>query len=319
MSKALISVVVPTFNRENYILESLESVFAQSYPNVEIIVVDDGSDDQSIELLKPLEKSKRLRLFRQKHAGVSAARNLAVDKARGQYIAFLDSDDLFLPEKLSKQMALFQEKPHLGFVHSNFSKFDDRGHHLGLRDMTKIRGIVYPWILQEWSALITPSTVLMPKNIFVEAGGFDESISWGEDIDLYFRVARKYEIGMVPEMLTKIRVHAASASAPKIGSAESFHRVLAKAVAADPSLSPRFVKKAFAKMYVNKSQNILGEGNSADMHLARKLALRALGYHALEPGAWLAIIASSLPMVVRKFLASMIRRIRYTGINSQEL
>ena len=315
----MISVVIPSYNRQDYILEALESVFVQSYSNVEIIVVDDGSDDQTIEMLNPLAKAKRLSLLDLKHVGVSAARNRGVEKAQGKYIAFLDSDDLFHPEKLTKQMLLFERKPHLGFVHSNFAKFDDHGKDLGIRDMSKLRGQAYPWILQEWSALIPPSTLLIPKEIFKEVGGFDESIAWGEDVDLYFRVASHYEIDMVPETLTRIRVHAASASAAKIGSAESFHKVLEKAVSADPKLSGPFVRKAFSKLYVNKSQNILGEGNSADMQVARRLAFKAIGYRPLEFAAWLALLGASMPKGLRKKLVSIIRRIRYPGINSQEL
>ncbi len=319
MNKELISVVIPTYNRQIYLLEALESVFAQSYPNIEIIVVDDGSDDQTVEVLQPLVKTKRLRLLRQNHVGVSAARNLGVDKAQAKYIAFLDSDDLFLPEKLTKQMLLFESNPHLGFVHSNFSKFDNHGNDLGIRDLTRFRGKVYPWLLQEWSALMALPTILIRKEVYQEVGGLDKSISWGEDIDLYFRVTRYFEIDLIPEVLTRVRVHSGSVSAGKLGSAESFHRVLEKAVSADSNLSKGFINKAFSKMYVNKSQNLLGEGNSSEMQEARRLAFIALSYRPLEIAAWMAWIASILPIAIRRKLASIVRRIRYPASHSQRL
>jgi glycosyltransferase involved in cell wall biosynthesis len=311
LSAPKISVIIPSFNREKYILETLESVYAQSYTDYEVIVVDDGSTDGSKKLLAPLIKERGIRLLEQENAGVSAARNRGVEMAKGALIAFLDSDDIFQPQKLEKQSALLDKNPQLGFVHSNFSKFDDSGQELGLRDMSRFRGNVYPWILQEWSYLMALPTLLMPKKIFDELGGFDENIHWGEDIDLYFRVAKKYEIDMLPEVLCKVRVHPGSASASKIGSAESFHRVLDKAVAAAPALPKSFVRKAYAKLYVNKSQNILVEGNASEIRIARQLARKALGYRPLALGAWIALIGSLLPASFRRGLVSAIRKLRY--------
>ncbi len=311
MSAPKISVIIPTYNREKYILETLASVFAQSYSDYEIIVVDDGSTDGSKKLLTPIIKEKGLRLLEQENAGVSAARNRGVASAKGELIAFLDSDDIFHPEKLAKQIALLEANPQLGFVHSNFRKFNDSGQELGFRDMSRFQGNVYPQILQEWSALMALPTLLMPKKVFEEVGGFDEEIHWGEDIDLYFRVAKNYDLGLLPEVLCQVRVHSGTASSSKIGSAESFHRVLDKAVASDPDLSKSFVNKAYARLYTNKSQNILGEGNREEIKISRTLAKKAIGYQAFEIAAWFALFASYLPSFFRRRLVSGIRKLRY--------
>ena len=311
-----ISVVIPTYNRAETIEQALESVYAQTCTDYEIIVVDDGSTDGTDALLAKHARGNKVRSIYQANAGVSAARNRGVEMAGGRYIAFLDSDDLFVADKLAKQLAVFGAMPDLGFVHANFAKFNDAGEDLGVRDMSHFQGRVYPWILQEWSALMALPSLLVRRDVFFEVGGFDETITWGEDIDLYFRIARRYNLGMVPEVLCKVRVHPGSASASKLGSAESFHRVLEKAIRADQDLPEAFARQAFAKLYTNKSQNLLGEGDGEHMRTARRYAVQALTYQPFELGAWAALGASLLPKGLRKWLAAKLRQQRYPSRKS---
>lgn len=311
MNSPLVSVVIPAFNAKKWIAEAIDSVLAQTFEDYEIVVVDDGSTDATEQALGGLIRAKQIRFFRQQNSGVSAARNRGVDESRGELIAFLDADDLFHPEKLRKQVALFDQQPDLGFVYANFEKFADAGGELGVRDMGQFRGRVYPGILQEWSALMALPTLMVPKQVFQALGGFDESVSWGEDIDLYFRITREYAIDLVPEALCRVRVHPASASASKLGSAESFHRVLEKALQADPSLSADFGRRAFANLYVNKAQNLLGEGAAPEMRAARDYARKALSYGPASLPAWLTLLASWIPQWLRAALAGLVRRLRY--------
>ena len=125
MSAPRVSVVIPAFNAKKWIAEAIDSVLAQSFEGYEIVIVDDGSTDATEQALGGLIRAKQIRYFRQEQRGVSAARNRGVDESRGQLIAFLDADDLFHPEKLRKQVALFDQQPDLGFVHANFEKFAD--------------------------------------------------------------------------------------------------------------------------------------------------------------------------------------------------
>jgi glycosyltransferase involved in cell wall biosynthesis len=311
VSQPRVSVVIPTYNAGKWVLEAIESVRAQSYSDFEIIVVDDGSQDDTEPLLADLDNAGKIRYIKQANLGVSAARNRGVSEAAGELIAFLDADDLFHKEKLSKQIELIDVQPQLGFVHANFEKFDDAGNDLGLRNMDQFRGNVYPQILQEWSAIIALPTLLLPKSVFEQVGGFDEDISWGEDIDLYIRIARKFEIDLIPETLCRVRVRPDSASASKVGSAESFHRVLEKAFAADDGLSSSFRDSAFAKLYVNKAQNLLGEGSSTEIRIARSYARKALGYAPGQFSGWFTFVASWMPQWLRTSLVEIVRRWRY--------
>ena len=119
----LVSVIIPTYNRAHYVVEAVESVLAQTHKNIEIIVVDDGSTDGAEEILDPYKD--RIRYFYQENQGVSAARNLGIRNANGQYLAFLDSDDLWLPDKTELQLNFLKENDNYGFVFSNFLIFTD--------------------------------------------------------------------------------------------------------------------------------------------------------------------------------------------------
>ncbi len=307
----LVSVVIPTRNRAAYILDAIESVFSQTYANHEIIVVDDGSTDATKELLAPLLNAGRVRYFFQDGKGVSSARNRGVKEARGELIAFLDSDDLFLPTKLEKQVELLRANPDFAFIHCNFSKFDDAGNELGERDTSKFQGTVYPELLQEWSILMAMPCILLRKATFENAGGFDKEMTWAEDLDLWRRLARLGPVGTVPETLVRVRVHPASASFSKRGSLKGFERYLEKAFAEDPALDIVFKRRATAGMYTKLAQNLLGEGDTSDMRQVREYSIRALrvrGFQINALGTWL---ASLLPSAVRRVLASGIRRVRY--------
>lgn len=310
-SESLVSVVIPTHNRAQYILEAVESVFAQTHPLFEIIVVDDGSDDGTRELLEPLAKSGKLRYLYQERTGVSATRNRGVKEAKGGLIAFLDSDDLFMPEKLEKQMALFSSERDLGFVHCGFSKFDEKGRDLGYRDTSAYQGWVYPWMLHEWSTLMAMPCMLVRKEVFDKVGGFDEAMTWAEDLDLWRRIGMKYRVGVVPQSLVKVRVHSAGTTFEKAASVQGFRRYLEKAFADDPALSKSFRKKAYARMYTNVAQNLLGGGKREEMALVRKHSLRALKTKPLHLPAYLSWSFSWLPANLRAWLVAKVRKIRF--------
>lgn len=311
-----ISVVIPTRDRARYLNQALDSVFAQTFLDYEIIVVDDGSTDETRRILAPLVEDKKIYYEYQQATGVSAARNRGIELARGQYVAFLDSDDLFLPDKLEKQYELFKENPTLGFVHCSFSKFDDGGNDLGVRDTSRFRGQLYPWMLQEWSILMAMPCMLMRTMVLKEIGGFDESMKWAEDMDLWRRVARKYRVGVVSEVLVKVRVHETSTTFERSGGAQGFRRYLDKAFAEDPSLSSSFKRKAYAKMHSKLAQNLLGNGSPNHMRLARKHSWESFVAWPLEMTALAAYLASFLPTNLRRFLVNRLRRIRYPVIDT---
>ena len=312
-------MVIPTYNRANYILEALESVFVQSYPAFEIIVVDDGSSDGTRELLEPLAKQGKLRYVRQGKTGVSAARNRGVLEAKGQLIAFLDSDDLFVPTKLEQQIALFEHDPNLGFVHCGFSKFDEQGRDLGYRDISAYEGWIYPWMLNEWATLMAMPCMLVRKAVFEEVGGFDEAMTWAEDLDLWRRIGQRYRVGVVPRSLVRVRVHAASTTFTKTASVDGFRRYLDKAFGDDPALGEAFRRKAYAKMYTNVAQNLLGGGGREAMVHVRQHSLSALKEKPFHLPAYLSWSLSWLPAALRARLVAGLRGLRYRPTRAERL
>ena len=196
---------MPTYNRAHLIVESLESVFAQSYQDYEVIVVDDGSTDNTEEVLAPY--LDRIRYIKQENAGVSAARNHGIFEAKGEYIAFLDSDDLWFPEKLEKQMKVFQDYPTCAFVCCNAM----RGPSLS-DPATKLQFASRPDSVLDFDLFATANyvgtpTVLVKKHVFYRAGLFDTSFRVGEDFDLWVRIARHFECRYLAEPLGFFRDH----------------------------------------------------------------------------------------------------------------
>ncbi|MBI3782604.1 MAG: glycosyltransferase [Deltaproteobacteria bacterium] len=182
-----VSVIIPTYNRSAMVVEALRSAVAQSAPAHEVIVVDDGSNDDTLAVLQR-ESAKDVHLIRRANRGVAAARNLGVARSSGDLIAFLDSDDLWLPDKLATQTAFFATHPEAMICQTeevwirNGVRVNPRTYH------HKPSGDVFDASLER--CLVSPSAVMMRRALFEEIGGFDESLPACEDYDLWLRIAR---------------------------------------------------------------------------------------------------------------------------------
>jgi glycosyltransferase involved in cell wall biosynthesis len=199
-----ISVVIPTYNYGRFVREAIDSVLAQTRAPLEIIVVDDGSTDGTEQIVRAF--GDRVRYLWQQNAGVGAARNTGIAHARGEYIAFIDSDDIWLPEKLAKQLARFDADPALGLVYSGAERFDGSGTLSVALD--GIEGWIAPELLRlERSVISSGSGMMLPKRVVEEVGGFDADLQPSEDWDFCYRVALRHRIGFVPEVLVRYRQH----------------------------------------------------------------------------------------------------------------
>ncbi|MEK6374321.1 MAG: glycosyltransferase family 2 protein [Acidobacteriota bacterium] len=199
-----ISVIIPTYNYARYLRDAIDSVLAQTVAPLEIIVVDDGSTDDTPQVLTAY--GAKIRAIHQSNQGVAAARNTGVAAARGEYIAFLDSDDLWLPRKLELQIARLESDPSLGFVHCGAETFDGEA---TLDVLEGMEGWVGEAILR-LDRMVVPvpgSGILLPKRVIEEVGDFDVRLPPSDDWDLCYRVAARYPIGFVPEVLVRYRLH----------------------------------------------------------------------------------------------------------------
>ena len=207
MQRGLVSVVIPNYNYAHFLREAIDSVLAQTYSDIEIIVVDDGSSDASSEVLESY--GKRVRTVFQKNQGVSAARNNGAEISRGEFIAFLDADDSWLPAKLEKQSEIFAADPELGMVHVGFVEIDEAGREL-LERTNGLEGRVAEELLRFERSVILGggSGIMVRREAFVVVGGFDLRMSTSADWDFFYRISSGYSVGFVPEVLLKYRVHA---------------------------------------------------------------------------------------------------------------
>ncbi len=205
MKKGLVSVVIPNYNYARFLREAIDSVLAQTYAEIEIIVVDDGSTDDSKDILKSY--GQQIKAVFQQNQGVSAARNNGVNESRGEFISFLDADDLWLPAKIEKQVVRFQEDEKLGLVHVGVVEVDANGDFL-LERLEGLEGDVSgELLLIKQTILGGGSGLMVRRDVFDEVGGFDNRLSTSADWDLFYQISSRYPIGFVPEILLKYRVH----------------------------------------------------------------------------------------------------------------
>ena len=192
----LVSVIIPTYNRGWTLAEAVESVLAQDYKDFELIVVNDGSTDDTKNILAVYEG---VTVLDQTNQGVSAARNNGVAHSRGSYVAFLDSDDLWLPQKLAVQVDFFRKNPEVLICQTQETWVrNGRRVNPGKRHQ-KQSGMFFERSLE--LCLVSPSAVMMKKALFEEMGGFDESLPACEDYDLWLRINAKYPIYLIDQSL----------------------------------------------------------------------------------------------------------------------
>ncbi|NES69216.1 MAG: glycosyltransferase [Okeania sp. SIO2D1] len=218
-----VSVIIATYNNAHYILEAIASVFNQTYTSYEIIVIDDGSTDNTREVLEPyLDK---IRYVYQENKGVSHARNLGLEMAGGEFIAFLDADDFFLPDKLAKQVAIFDTRPSLGIVHSGWRLINEKGEKIS--DIELWHGSL-ELDLETWVVWKPVTISMMFRRSWIKsAGGFDTRWHHGEDIDLVLRLSvNGCEAVWLPKVTYCYRQHHRNATRKSTHQAVSMMSVL---------------------------------------------------------------------------------------------
>ena len=193
-----VSVIIPTYNRAAWVGEAVASVLGQTYRDFELLVVDDGSTDATLEALAPFFPQIKL-LRRRERRGVSAARNLGAQAARGEWLAFLDSDDLWLPEKLARQTAFLEASPDLLLCQTEEVWMRHGKRVNPPQTHVKEGGDIFLRSLER--CLVSPSAVMVKRRLLLEMGGFDETLPAGEDYDLWLRLCWRYPVGLLPEPL----------------------------------------------------------------------------------------------------------------------
>jgi len=226
-SVPVVSVVIPTYNSARYLGETLESVLNQDYPRLEVIVVDDGSTDNTKEVVQTFVPKGVTYLYQANSGGPSGPRNRGIQEARGRYIALIDSDDIMLSGKIQRAVTMLSQEPQLGLVFTDYVIFDEvQGQYPGafldtceyFRKLPKQQVGESQYVIKANSAYdglisenyIGTSTVVLPKEVFSQIGMFDESLSGPEDFDMWLRITSAYDIGFIDMIGQRYRIRADS-------------------------------------------------------------------------------------------------------------
>ena len=209
MSFPKVSIITPTYNCADYIKDAIRSVFDQTYQNYELIVIDDGSTDNTGEVIKPYLCNDKLRYIRQENLGQAAARNRGLKKATGEYIAFLDADDIWEKSKLEKQLSVVK-KSQADVCYTAAKIVDDETGeivpYIRLSWLNRLRkGDILPYLI--FSNFIPFSSIIVKHKCFEKLGTMDESINMGDDWDLLLRLSVFFKFDFVNEQLLVYRLH----------------------------------------------------------------------------------------------------------------
>lgn len=288
--KPRVSVIIPTYNRAAWLQEAVNSVANQTFSDVELIIADDGSDDDTRQIVSHF--SHPVRYLRLAHSGRPAVvRNRALEAAAGDLVAFLDDDDLWAPQKLEEQVAIFEQRPDLAFIYCDARAMSETGQLSPslLSPEQKRPERLFDALLT--SCFIYPSTVMAHRGRLLEAGGFDESLPIVEDYDLWLRLAHRGQIDFLSRPAVTVRRHDEGISARrKRQTAEGTIRVLQR-VWRNMQLTGRqrlLLRRSLARSHTHLALFLRGAGEPRE---ARKHFWRAIRWNPLRPRAWLELLS----------------------------
>jgi glycosyltransferase involved in cell wall biosynthesis len=283
-----VSAIVPVYNVEKYITETISSVLNQTYQDFELLVIDDGSSDKSIEICREFSDD-RMTILSQKNRGLAGARNTGIRHAQGEYLAFLDGDDLWSPQKLEKHVAHLDNSPHVGISFSRSAFIDEWGNPLGIYQMPKLKEIT-PSHLFCRNPIGNGSAPVIRREVFqaikfqdnlygtIEEFYFDDRFRQSEDIECWLRISLQttWAIEGIPEALTLYRVNSGGLSANLLKQFEAWEQIIEKTSKYAPEFISQWENPARAYQLRYLARRAVRQRNS---RVAVELVNRALATH----------------------------------------
>lgn len=272
----LVSIIVPAYNKSVLTIKTIESVLAQTYSPIEIIVVDDGSTDDTRQQLS--RYTKRIQYVYKNNGGACSARNLGFHLSKGEYLGFLDCDDLYHPQKVQHSVHYLEEHPQFGFVHTAADFIDEKGSFVGTCDHPRSRrtGWITPRLIL--GNFICNATPLMRRFCLEKVGVFDESVFTPADWDLWLRLSAHYPVGYIPLRLSQYRVsHSYVFENLELAKGEEKY-VIEKFFAGHPQYRNR-QRLAWANMHLRYAQCYLVKDELPKVREEFLLCLRCWPFH----------------------------------------
>jgi glycosyltransferase involved in cell wall biosynthesis len=309
MTAPEVSVVIPTYNYSKYIGEAIRSVYDQTLQDFEIIVVDDGSTDNTKEIVQSF--GEKIRYFYQSQQGPAKARNKGIMESRGKFVAFLDSDDVWLPTKLEKQVKKFGENSGTGMVLTDNFLFDEAGiyrEYVNKKGYLLTGDVVANILIN--SGVVTP-TVMVRRDVFARIGMFEEDLLIAEDDNMWIRIAVEYGVDIVDESLAKIRDHRGRTMRVSDKLIESVERnVEYLSTRYGPKVTARILPlapKKLHQLYFSQGYGNFEIGNNRE---ARKLFKKALSYNPNQRKTIVYIAATYVPRWTLSFVRLLKKLVR---------
>lgn len=306
----LVSVIIPIYNVEKYVDATIKSVLAQTHQNFEILIVDDASPDKSVEICKQFS-DPRIKIISQDNRGPSGALNTGIRQAKGAYLAFLDGDDLWLPEKLAKHIAHLESSPTVGVSFSRSSFINEAGQPLGDYQMPKLKGITAPYLLRHnptgngSAAVVRRETIEAIKyqdnlHTSVEDCFFDERLRASQDIEFLLRIALQtpWQIEGISEALTQYRVKPGGLSSNFSKVIESWQQVIERTRSYAPEFIAQYENQSMSYQFRYLARQAIRM--QAEKSMARELIHRALLTH------WRIILEEPRPTILTWVAAYLI-------------
>lgn len=257
-SEVLISIITPTYNRATFLKLAIESVLRQSFEGFEMIIVDDGSTDNTREIVKQFD-DERLIYYFQKNQGQSVARNVAIGMAKGSYISFLDSDNLWFPNKLELSLKAFSDNPSADIVYGDGVIIDESGGELSRKNMARYSGRITAQLLRD--NFVSMNTTMVKRHCFEEMGGLNNKRKVADDYDLWLRFSSRYYFQYIPQFMAYYRVMKDQISSDKARRFASNECILHDFINEFPnSVSSKDRKDGFAEFYRRKARYFSSKG-----------------------------------------------------------
>lgn len=291
-----VSVVIPAYNAVRFLPQTLSSVFAQTFQDFEVVIVDDGSTDATAQWLTTVEET-RVRFIQQPNQGAAVARNRGIHESKGEYIAFLDADDLWESTKLEQQVVCLDTRPEVGFVHTAIRFIDDTGFDLGrILKVDHKDGYVWGDMVVR-HGVRCGSTPMIRRECFDRLGVFDTTLSFGEDWDMWLRVAARYPVAVLNEPLVAYRQHGGNMSKDYQQILPNYLNILDQAFANAPEGKGHLKAMAYGHSHLYSAWYAYAAGNLSEA--------RAIHQKGIQTYPGLIFVKHSLNLSLKLAIANL--------------
>jgi glycosyltransferase involved in cell wall biosynthesis len=278
----LVSVVTASYNMGHYVCQAIESVLGQEYPSVEVIVVNDGSTDDTATRLARYDGDGRVQVIHQENLGQTVAKNRGLAAASGEYVGFCDADNIWLPGKLASQVPLLASRPEVGVVYGDILLIDGEGKPLSAPQKRRFSGRITGKLLID--NFVTFNTTLVSRALLEEVGGFDEELRMAIDYDLWLRISLNYEFLYVDRPLVEYRIWGGQMSHRTGERMDNFFRLLEKFLVTHPdAVTKAEARHAWAHSLTTRGYWLASVGRKSEAWADYR---RALGWRFHDKRLW---------------------------------